>query len=295
MKSIAIILCIIPALLFCGCVTKKDLVRLDDRLRSLERRMDQRDAEVERKFDEIDKRLDDLQKNLTGDGKALRDQSAGLYAAMAEMENSLRAMNGRFEEADHRLGQDVKGIQTSSREALADMAETAESREKRIARLEQYLNLEAAKPGEAPPAPPVKKSLAELIDAAATEEEVYSLAKQAFDQGAFEAARQGFQRVLNEWADSKNADNAQFWMGETYYKEEWYQKAILEYQKVIENYPKGNKVQAALLKQGFAFYNLEGDDKKANKANARLILRELVRKYPKSNEAKIAKKKLKEF
>ncbi|MBW2198143.1 MAG: tetratricopeptide repeat protein, partial [Deltaproteobacteria bacterium] len=86
---------------------------------------------------------------------------------------------------------------------------------------------------------------------------------------------------------SKNADNAQFWIGEIYYHEKWYEKAILEYQKVIEKYPKGNKVQASLLKQGFAFLNL-GD-----KSNARLILSELIKKYPKSNEAKIAKRKLK--
>jgi TolA-binding protein len=56
---------------------------------------------------------------------------------------------------------------------------------------------------------------------------------------------------------------------------------------VIENYPKGNKVPASLLKQGFAFLNL-GD-----KANSRLILQELIKKYPKTNEAKIAKDKLK--
>ena len=58
---------------------------------------------------------------------------------------------------------------------------------------------------------------------------------------------------------------------------------------MIENYPKGNMVQASHLKQGLAFFNL-GD-----KTNSRLILRELVSKYPKSNEAKIAKQKLKEI
>jgi tol-pal system protein YbgF len=92
---------------------------------------------------------------------------------------------------------------------------------------------------------------------------------------------------LKRYPKSDNADNAQFWIGEIYYRQKWYETAILEYQKVIENYPKGNKVQASLLKQGFAFFNLE------DTANARLILMELVRKYPKSNEAVIAREKLK--
>ncbi|MBU1163265.1 MAG: tol-pal system protein YbgF, partial [Proteobacteria bacterium] len=99
----------------------------------------------------------------------------------------------------------------------------------------------------------------------------------------------GFKDLINKFPKSVHADNAQFWIGDSYYSEKWYEKAILEYQKVIEEYPKGNKVPASLLKQGFAFLNL-GD-----KANARLILQELVNKYPKSNEAKIATKKLKEL
>ena len=60
----------------------------------------------------------------------------------------------------------------------------------------------------------------------------------------------------------------------------------MEYQKVIEGYPKGNKVASALLKQAFAFLKLDDKD------NARLIFKELVRKYPESAEAKIAKEKL---
>jgi len=43
------------------------------------------------------------------------------------------------------------------------------------------------------------------------------------------------------------------------------------------------------LKQGFAFLNL-GD-----KTNSRIILQELIRKYPNTNEAKIAQDKLKEL
>lgn len=92
---------------------------------------------------------------------------------------------------------------------------------------------------------------------------------------------------MKRFPNSDNADNAQFWIGEIYYRQKWYEKAILEYQTVIEKYPKGNKVQASLLKQGFSFFNL-GD-----KANARLIFNELVRKYPDANEAAIAREKLK--
>ena len=165
-----------------------------------------------------------------------------------------------------------------------------------ILRYDQYLNLEpskraAQKPEPAPKPEPEKKPEAPIPKEPA-EKDVYQSAKSAFDRGDYDSARKGFQDFLAKYPKSGNADNAQFWIGETYYREKWYEKAILEYQKVIENYPKGNKVQAALLKQGLAFFNLGG---KTNIANSRLILRELVSKYPKSNEAKIATQKLKDI
>ncbi|MBW2193487.1 MAG: tol-pal system protein YbgF, partial [Deltaproteobacteria bacterium] len=122
-----------------------------------------------------------------------------------------------------------------------------------------------------------------------SEDEIYTSAKMAFDRGNYDAAREGFQTLIKQYPGSRHADNAQFWLGEIYYREKWYEKAILEYQKVIEQHPKGNKMQAALLKQGFAFYNL-GD-----KANARLILKELIKKFPESTEAEIARKKIEGF
>jgi TolA-binding protein len=60
----------------------------------------------------------------------------------------------------------------------------------------------------------------------------------------------------------------------------------LEYQKVIEKYPSGNKIPAALLKQGLSFLNIGETN------NARLVLKELVAKHPGTNEAAIAKQKL---
>jgi TolA-binding protein len=58
---------------------------------------------------------------------------------------------------------------------------------------------------------------------------------------------------------------------------------------VIENFPQGNKVPAALLKQGMAFLELKDNE------NAALIFKELVDRYPRSTEAKIALQKLKQL
>jgi TolA-binding protein len=56
---------------------------------------------------------------------------------------------------------------------------------------------------------------------------------------------------------------------------------------VRRRYPQSDKVGAALLRQGFAFAEL------GEKLNARLVLQELVEKYPQSSEAARARQKLK--
>jgi len=92
---------------------------------------------------------------------------------------------------------------------------------------------------------------------------------------------------LKKHPQSELADNAQYWIGESYYALKKFDQAILEYDAVRRKYPSGNKVPAALLKQGFAFAEL-GD-----KVDARLILQELIARYPQSKEAVMAKQKVK--
>jgi tol-pal system protein YbgF len=174
---------------------------------------------------------------------------------------------------------------------VANLEQASLSMKDRLLRIEEYLALDgAAKKASSAKAVPEKPPAKEKVDPAPSKEmaenELYAKAKQDFDSGELEAARNGFQDFLKRYPKSAIADSAQFWVGEVFYRQKWYEKAILEYQKVIENYPKGNKVQASLLKQGFSFFNL-GD-----KSNGRLILKELIKKYPSSNEAKIAKQKL---
>jgi len=208
---------------------------------------------------------------------------------MRELREEMQEVRGEAEENTH-----------ETRRRLAALAETAAGQEEdwkktekqlhmtlhRLARLEEYLGLE---PSEKLVSVGPEETKADKGEAKGKEtpEALYGEAKEHFDQGDYEEARELFQAYLEQYSQSDNADNAQFWIGEIYYQEKWYEKAMLEYQKVIENYPKGNKVSSALLKQGFAFSNL-GDP-----ANAKLVLKELMRKYPSSNEAKVAKKKLK--
>jgi tol-pal system protein YbgF len=103
----------------------------------------------------------------------------------------------------------------------------------------------------------------------------------------YRAAIPRLREFLKKHSNSGLADNAQYWLGECYYGLKEYDQAILEFDAVRRKYPKGDKVPAALLKQGFAFAEL-GD-----RVDARLILQELLDRFPQSEEAGRAKQRLK--
>ena len=272
MKS-TVIINIVWLLLVSGCVSQNELTSLDTRLNELEIR----NAEAKKSSQVLKSGLE----NREGEEQALRHQAASLRAKMDALNEEMRALNGRIEEIEYSLNRqkqlDAESVQGKD-DRIDRITKAAKSNDDRIYRIEQYLNFEPSQqlpPAEKPAATPTAKIVPAPVKQEQPEDAIYRMAKQAFDQGDSDAARKKFQELIAKYPESERADNAQFWIGEIYYREKWY--------------PKGNKVPASLLKQGFAFLNL-GD-----KSNSRLILEELIRKYPKSNEAKIAKDKLKDL
>lgn len=78
-----------------------------------------------------------------------------------------------------------------------------------------------------------------------------------------------------------------FSKADTSYEDGQYEDAILEYQKLIDTYPKDKRVPAAYLKQGLSLINL------GRKQEAKYFLNTLIDKYPDSKEAQTARAKLK--
>jgi len=269
-------------MLLCGCALQRDVITLDSRQALMEKRY----LESQQKNKKLATQLNSQKQN----NQNLRNKFAEQNALIESIRQEIQMLSGRLEETEYALKQKMQKSEDSyeKKEIRLDrIDQTASSNKDRIARIERYLNFESTEPHvKTKPGAGIKTQ--SRAKQKVSEDGIYQTAKQAFDQGDFELARERFQKLIETYPKSNMADNAQFWIGEIYYHEKWYEKAILEYQKVIENYPNGNKVQSSLLKQGFSFFNL-GD-----KANARLIFTELIKKYPKSNEAKIAKKKLKD-
>jgi tol-pal system protein YbgF len=264
-------------ILISGCATRRDVTTIDSRL-----------SEIELRESDERRRREEIARSREANEQALRQMSASLRAQIDELREEVRGLSGRLDEMEHSARQKSGSTESGERpreDKLARMEEASNQHAQRLTRIEEHLKLEPAGTSSRPES----KIRPETASKVPSEEELYNRAKQAFDQGNSAQARRGFEEMIQRYPNSANADNAQFWIGETFFREKSYEKSILEYQKVIEKYPKGNKVPAALLKQGHAFLAL-GD-----KVNSRLIFEELARKFPQTAEAKAASDKLKEI
>ncbi len=275
-------LCVSIMVFMSGCANPQDIGILDSRISVLEQDNVQH-LDKEKQYEiKLDKIAGTYEKKLIQNDKASKERYAELKADIDILKEKIRLLSGRIEEIEHNFSQDGK-LSAGEREKNLQRLDDAVSQNfQRIVQLEQYMGFE---PSEA-----VKngnKAESKTQTVVKSEQELYQQAKQCLDMGQTDQARSKFEEFIKLYPGSVNADNARYWIADSYYRDKWYEKAILEYQKVIEKYPKGNKVAAALLKQGFAFSNL------GEKANARLLLKELIKKYPSSREAKIAKDKLK--
>ncbi len=102
----------------------------------------------------------------------------------------------------------------------------------------------------------------------------------------YDDARKDFRDFVKKFPNDEKADNAQYWIGETFFKQKEYEKAIAEFQKVIDNYPNGDMADDAFLEAGNAAVELKWC------VDANAYFGELVNRFPKSPLAKQAKSRL---
>jgi len=116
--------------------------------------------------------------------------------------------------------------------------------------------------------------------------EAYRQALMLIGQGKHAEARGAFQRVFEADPTGHLADNALFWIGETYYESGDYQNAMRYYERVTKEYADENKAPDAMFKLGLAYI------KTGDLGMARRTFDECIRKYPYSSSAASAKVEL---
>ena len=294
-------------LLFFGCASSRDVQILDreiDKLHSkinlLQKENDSIKSEMAISKESVKNELAISKRDLSSENEKLK---ADLLLRFETLQTETRTLSTGVEEYKEylkrpskevdRVKADVEGRLKFLEERGKFFEEKNRGQEGKIKELEEHLkalkgeiSAVASKQVEQEKLIQSKETPAELKGVSAGMGDLYKEAYEFFHRGDIEGARRKFEAFLKQYPNTELSDNAQFWIGETYYLKKDFERAILEYEKAIVKYPEGDKIPAALLKQALAFLEL-GD-----KTNARNLLKRVVEKYPHSDQTEIARKKL---
>jgi tol-pal system protein YbgF len=245
-----------------GCAGSGSVKRLEQDTRS-------RDARLA----EVTQATEDLKKELV----RLREQIEAVRRAdEAREREAVDAVGKRVAAAEKRvdtLAGAVRGVEMSVG-GLSDQ----------VARLEAVSASNAAiARRDGRPKPPARAAVPTL-----GADELFARGMDSFKGGELAQAILDFEDFVTRNGSHPLAPTAQFLIGEAYYSAHDYQHATVEYRKVLDMAPRGDRVPEALLKLGLSYRALKRNDR------AREAWSQLVQEFPQSEPAAKARAALKE-
>ena len=123
-----------------------------------------------------------------------------------------------------------------------------------------------------------------------TPKRLYDTAYADYTAGQWSLAIQGFETYLKTYPKSDLADDAQYYVGESYSGDSKFREAVSAYERMIRDYPQSDILPEAWYKVGITYERLAQPDK------ARAAYEFAVKTFPESNDAvRLSKQRLDGF
>ncbi len=214
--------------------------------------------------------------------KSMQDVTANSGARLDTMSTQVQGLSDNLEEIKSRLGK--------LNQQLVDLQNTVQSVDAKISGGGAAAPAAGSSGGMAPsPAGGSVPPAGSAGGPAPSADTLYSNGLRDITSGKYDLARQEFLDYLKYYGDTDLASNAQFFLGEIAYKQRQYEQAVAEYDKVLSTYPKSFKVVPAHLRKGMALIEL------GQKTQGVRELRDVIKRYPNTEEDRLARAKLKEL
>jgi len=255
-RAVLIISLLAVSALIGGCATGSpqqdqialDQVRLEDRVDQLERKVENQSLlEMSRKITALEQEV----RNLRGTLEALQFEQEGL---VNRQRDQYLDIDSRLQSLEGGRGAGIGGAAVAGGGLAAGASQSA------------------AQPAPGP--------------AAASEQDAYNAAFNQLKDGRYEQAATGFSQFMVNYPQSNLADNAQYWLAETFYVRRQFPKALEAFQSVVRDYPNSRKIPDALLKIGYCNYELQ------NWGGAKEALAQVTQRFPDSTAARLASQRL---
>ena len=269
-----------------------------------------RAAELEEQLAEADKRIAQLEETVRLHGQ----QEATRLENLDQVNTEINRLRGQIEEVRFQLEEMQRFLDDGAIERERRMLHA----ERRLGELEKFLRVK-------PPPPPTDEELGiaragdpgsatgdgsagtgtgqpgdgalatgggaggtgepEVVTPATAEEKL-ELAVEHMSAGRQGVARALLEKALEEHPGAAETAEIRYRIGETWFNEGDYKKAITAWKGVTDNHDKSEWASWAMLRQGEAF------EKLGNADGAKLFWEGVVDKYPRTQAAKEAKQKL---
>ncbi|HUS20334.1 MAG TPA: outer membrane protein assembly factor BamD [Terriglobales bacterium] len=234
--------------------------------------------------------------------QALQDQMARMQQSFDERMGVMRNLVEQSTDSVNRLNNSLstfdKGVRTQMTDSggkvdqlstqVQSLQDSVDELKTRLAKVSKQLeDMQASQQNMAAPAVGAPGSTP--MSQAPPADVLYNNALRDYNAAKYELAQQQFVDYMKFYSTTELAGNAQFYLADILYRQGDYARAVQEYDKVLEQYPGGNKAAAAQLKKGFALLEIGQRDAGLRE------LRSLIGRYPRTIEATQARDRLKKL
>ena len=257
-----------------GCVSSEDIEGLHRQMNDIETQI----QALERKSSSKEE-VARLNASVSEQTQQLLKSNADTGVKLDELSTEIERLQGKLEDTNRRLSQLSQQIAETQGDLLrmrggSSVAPPAGG----------------APPSTTSPANPSSPRVGEpeaVVRPAAGPSELYDTAYADFTKARYALAIQGFQEYLEAYPNTDLSDNAQYWIGEAHYAQKKYREGVADFDRLLKDWPKSDKAPAALLKKGYALLEL------GQKAEAVVQLQYVIHEHPSSEEARLARARLK--
>ena len=219
----------------------------------------------------LKKAVDELTAASAAQQNSLRRTLADGNVALERLEQDLSILSARVDETNGRIGnlqQEVVSMRQNQQPLTLPPVETADGEGE----------TPAGSPEDAPP--PL------VVAAGPSVTDLYNQARTDYTQGRYALAISGFRDVLATDPSGDLADNAHYWVGESYFAQRQYERAIASFDTVVRDYPDSNKRSDAYLKKAMSLENM------GRLSEAMLMYELVIEQFPRTQHQRIAHSRL---
>ncbi len=235
----------------------------------------------------------------SGDVRRVESEVAQLRAESARRDSARAAQLGELVQLQRRISDSLAATRSAMRSLRGDIGNDLYSIQQQMVQLQELTGQSQQRLSElhtqleargaqlnAPPSDSAAAAQPGPAAGAASADQMYDASLQQLRRGSAATARSGLSELLKTYPTSERAPDALYFIGQSWATENP-DSARFYYNEVVRTHPESPRAASALYNLGLLA------ERRKDNAGARESYQRVIQKYPKSDEAALAKDRLK--